>query len=318
MSKKHPCAWLAQGDNRLRLPDYLAILRRGVLSELSTLPQDFLDQWKSANSGAGAFHYAANHADHPCVVASYLAGRGLDPNATSLKGVPVLAHSLNRGKGDTLAWCSALEAVGARVDLMPCKGTSVLLAGVQANLPELVWFAAQRGARRVYPDKPEFQHREVPDQVKIIHSRPDRALLAGAQALEDALPATQEDLDRQWLVSLRLGYFEWAEHFLSCGAQPGARDPYANTALHVLAERLGAHRRPATAHNVEWVHRVARLGVALDAVNAYGRTALDVLVSEWDHEYIVPMFLRAFHDGVAQCLDQATRPCPSMSRRSRI
>lgn len=318
MSKKHPCAWLAEGDNRARLPDYLAILRRGVLGELSTLPQEFLERWKSANSGSGAFHYAANHADNPSVVASFLAGRGLDPNALSAKGAPVLAHALNRGKSDTMAWCEALEEVGARVQQMPCKGTSMLLAGVQANRPELVWFAARRGAKRVYPESETFRHRDLPDQVKIIHSHPQRPLLAGAQALEDALPASQSDLDRQWLVSLRLGYFAWAEHFLARGANPLSCDGFGNTALHALAERLGSHRRLIEGQSIEWVCRLARLGVPLDAVNAYGRTAQDVLVSEWPHEEVVPAFIGAFHDGVAKQLDHNTLDCVAPNRRPRL
>lgn len=306
MSKKHTCEWLSDGANRALLVQFQSILRAGEPQSLATLPQDFLDQWKSSSGGAGVFHYAAKHGMKPADTISFLVGRGVDPNQLSAKGVPVICHALDREREIAHAWCKELLKAGVRFDLMPCQGVSVLLSGVQSNRPEIVELAIEAGAPRNFPKDPAFKFKSSPELHKIMHSLPCN-MKEGALAMERLLPATQEDIDRQWLLSMEIGFFAWAEHFEEAGANRFVRDERGNTGLHALASLVSGQGRRRLDERVEgYIQKLCAFGLSPHTPNLNQRTPVEVAsFGDFEvNEKIGQQFERAAIIGQARHLDK--------------
>lgn len=280
MAKRYGNSWLTKKGNADKLSGLLAILRAGDMASLETLPQDFLVEWKSSSSGAGAFHYAAKHCINPAIAVPFLVGRGMDPNEVSAKGASIMGHALDRERSLSIAWCAELLRHGARVDLMPCKGASLLSSGVKADRPEMVQLAVAAGASRQYPDDPLFKFKTPPEAHKIFQSRPG-SITQGAQAFEDLLPPSQEDLDRQWLIAIGHGRFLWANHFVQAGADILSTDPAGNTGLHALARMVANHYRQSIEEDTcHYIEELCANGLSPHAPNLHGVSSIDIASSE--------------------------------------
>ena len=298
---------------------YLAVVTEGDPERLLTLPDDFILSWTSTKSGASLLHYAANHGLRPDTTVPFLVERGLSPNSLSARHQYPLAQILTRPPLLTVAWCHALLAAGASLELLPCGGLSLLANAVSRDIPVMVDVLVDAGVRRTHPTK-RTPPLNCPDAVIMRRVGALAPPLGSHTRLAQRLPPTQEDKDRLLAIALGEGLWDWASHWQNEGANILHVFPQGNTALHLMARRA-AHEKTIDQMDpyCQWVADLVAGGLSETTANEKGETpqqlwaGLETPVSRDVYRKI----RHAISMGSARCLDHHA-PAARLARSARL